>query len=454
MNKYILRTITGRDGSDYLAVVYNGEFSENSPSIIGLQENNIEVMSDRLSAENTSVFLGPLKTNTPYTLKIYEDGNVQQTSFSTSDDCSMIHLDAAVADNVTVALNAVAPLAAASTTFSAYRSASATSPLEVYSSLFQAIERARQAGTGAVVKMNGTDEVYRHGQTGRYYKYQFTASYGYTTNLTDVSNWLSGYLYTHVITSSNARFYGCNWLTAKGTPNEWAKEPNSGGYYYQFGYACTDNKVTKKILLSQSRLKPSQNANMPFNAYVFFTFQNSTISVDAGIYSGGGNGTWKLCISATLNTGYDGFYSGDTICNSTLNSSGEYVADADIQLTVSYTTGKLTLVAKNLTTGKTYTMDYSNSRISGTPCLISSVSYVPDLASNSPVTPDFRCGGYFRNVIQTESKVYTSGGTAYDFYSKSNKTQYSLRYNTDCCDLTSGSSRDIIDIFYDRAYRT
>ena len=29
MNKYILRTITGRDGSDYLAVVYNGEFSEN-----------------------------------------------------------------------------------------------------------------------------------------------------------------------------------------------------------------------------------------------------------------------------------------------------------------------------------------------------------------------------------------------------------------------------------------
>lgn len=88
MNKYILRTITGRDGSDYLAVVYNGEFSENSPSIIGLQENNIEVMSDRLSAENTSVFLGPLKTNTPYTLKIYEDGNVQQTSFSTSDDCT------------------------------------------------------------------------------------------------------------------------------------------------------------------------------------------------------------------------------------------------------------------------------------------------------------------------------------------------------------------------------
>ena len=122
MNKYILRTITGRDGSDYLAVVYNGEFSENSPSIIGLQENNIEVMSDRLSAENTSVFLGPLKTNTPYTLKIYEDGNVQQTSFSTSDDCSMIHLDAAVADNVTVALNGAATLVAASTRFSAYRS--------------------------------------------------------------------------------------------------------------------------------------------------------------------------------------------------------------------------------------------------------------------------------------------------------------------------------------------
>ena len=453
MNKYILRTITGRDGSDYLAVVYNGEFSENSPSIIGLQENNIEVMSDRLSAENTSVFLGPLKTNTPYTLKIYEDGNVQQTSFSTSDDCSMIHLDAAVADNVTVALNAVAPLAAASTTFSAYRSASATSPLEVYSSLFQAIERARQAGTGAVVKMNGTDEVYRHGQTGRYYKYQFTASSGYTTNLTDVSNWLSGYLYTHVITSSNARFYGCNWLTAKGTPNEWAKEPNSGGYYYQFGFAGTDNKVTKKVLLSQARLKPSQNPNMPFSAYVFFTFQTSSISIDAGVISEDANGNWNLLIGTTTGGKWVSV-PGGTICSSTLNSSGEYVADADIQLTMSYITGKLTLNAKNLTTGKTYTLSYSNDLIRGTPCLISSVSYVPHLSGNSPITPDYRCGGYFRNVIQSESKVYTSGGTAYDFYSKSNKTQYSLRYNTDCCDLTSGSSRDIIDIFYDRAYRT
>ena len=453
MNKYILRTITGRDGSDYLAVVYNGEFSENSPLIIGLQENNIEVMSDRLSAENTSVFLGPLKANTSYTLKIYEDGNVQQTSFSTSDDCSMIHLDAADADNVTVALNAVAPLAAASTTFSAYRSASATSPLGVYSSLFQAIERARQAGTGAVVKMNGTDEVYRHGQTGRYYKYQFTASYGYTTNLTDVSNWLSGYLYTHVITSSNARFYGCNWLTAKGTPNEWAKEPNSGGYYYQFGFAGTDNKVTKKVLLSQARLKPSQNPNMPFSAYVFFTFQTSSISIDAGVISEDANGNWNLLIGTTTGGKWVSV-PGGTICSSTLNSSGEYVADADIQLTMSYITGKLTLNAKNLTTGKTYTLSYSNDLIRGTPCLISSVSYVPHLSGNSPITPDYRCGGYFRNVIQSESKVYTSGGTAYDFYSKSNKTQYSLRYNTDCCDLTSGSSRDIIDIFYDRAYRT
>lgn len=453
MNKYILRTITGQDGSDYLAVVYNGEFSENSPLIIGLQENNIEVMSDRLSAENTSVFLGPLKANTSYTLKIYEDGNVQQTSFSTSDDCSMIHLDAADADNVTVALNAVAPLAAASTTFSAYRSASATSPLGVYSSLFQAIERARQAGTGAVVKMNGTDEVYRHGQTGRYYKYQFTASYGYTTNLTDVSNWLSGYLYTHVITSSNARFYGCNWLTAKGTPNEWAKEPNSGGYYYQFGFAGTDNKVTKKVLLSQARLKPSQNPNMPFSAYVFFTFQTSSISIDAGVISEDANGNWNLLIGTTTGGKWVSV-PGGTICSSTLNSSGEYVADADIQLTMSYITGKLTLNAKNLTTGKTYTLSYSNDLIRGTPCLISSVSYVPHLSGNSPITPDYRCGGYFRNVIQSESKVYTSGGTAYDFYSKSNKTQYSLRYNTDCCDLTSGSSRDIIDIFYDRAYRT
>ena len=174
----------------------------------------------------------------------------------------------------------------------------------------------------AVAESNGRIEI-------AFGEHEVTASYGYTTSLTDVNNWLNGYLYTYVITSSNARFYGCNWLTAKGTPNEWAKEPNSGGYYYQFGFACTDNKATKKVLLSQSRLKPSQNGNQPFNAYVFFSIQNSSISLDAGIYSGKGDGNWRICIYG------GGKFDDDAIvCGSTQNSAGEYVADADIQLTV------------------------------------------------------------------------------------------------------------------------
>ncbi len=447
MNKYFLRTVSSTEGKIRLAVVYNGDFSENSPVNVELYNGDTNESSDIISQDNTGVLLSPLCANTSYTLKISEKEKVQHLCFTTSEDGKTIQLDCPSPDDITVMLNAIAPMAAAATTFSTYSSASAASPVGVYASLFQAIDRARQAGTGAVVKINGTSEVYRHGQSGRYYKYQFTASYGYTTSLTDVNNWLNGYLYTYVITSSNARFYGCNWLTAKGTPNEWAKEPNSGGYYYQFGFACTDNKATKKVLLSQSRLKPSQNGNQPFNAYVFFTFQNSSINLDAGIISGKGDGTWRLCIY-----GAGQFTNGDIICGSTQNSAGEYIADADVQLTVSYVSGRLTLVAKNLSTGQSYTLSRDDSRIGGTPCLISSVSYVPDITS--AMTADYRCGGYFRNVIQTESKVYSSSGTAYDFYSKSSKTQYSLRYNTDCCDLTSGSARDVIDIFYDRAYRT
>ena len=50
--------------------------------------------------------------------------------------------------------------------------------------------------------------------------------------------------------------------------------------------------------------------------------------------------------------------------------------------------------------------------------------------------------------------IVTSLKNAYVAHVRKNKKEISLRYNTDCCDLTSGSSRDIIDIFYDRAYRT
>ena len=206
MNKYFLRTVSSTEGKIRLAVVYNGDFSENSPVNVELYNGDTNESSDIISQDNTGVLLSPLCANTSYTLKISEKEKVQHLCFTTSEDGKTIQLDCPSPDDITVMLNAIAPMAAAATTFSTYSSASAASPVGVYASLFQAIDRARQAGTGAVVKMNGTSEVYRHGQSGRYYKYQFTASYGYTTSLTDVNNWLNGYLYTYVITSSNARF--------------------------------------------------------------------------------------------------------------------------------------------------------------------------------------------------------------------------------------------------------
>jgi hypothetical protein len=448
------------NGESHVAVVYSGEYTRGTPTRIAMfnADTPNAKQTGEINEQNTCAILGKISAGLTYAVAIEDDDTARECRISIVEpsknnlkfalmSASKVSLSDGVASEITAD---VAANTDAAVTYSAYSSSGTL--LTTTASMFFAIDRARTSGTNATVKKDGTTLVYTHGTSGRYYKYQFTAYYGYTTSLTDVDNWNSNYYYTHVVMSSNARIHSNNYLMVKGSsPDSWALEPNSGGYYYQFGFASSSYpKVSKKVLLSQARLKPSQNSQ-PFNAYIFFTVQNSSISMDAGIYSGGGNGTWKICMS-----GGGTFTYGDTVCTSSLNGNGEYVASSDVIIEVIYTasTNNIKVNVKNVNTGQIYTLDRTNTAFGGTPATISSVSYVPGLATLAPDTPDYRCGGYLKNVIQTESKLYNSSGTAYDFYSTSAQTHYSLRYNSDCCEVTTGSSRDTIDIYYDKAYRT
>lgn len=464
MNKYTLKSIMDKTDNKHIAIVYNGEFAESMPISVELVNNGSVIQQGNISNDNTSVFFGPLDPNSQYNVKIHEANDVLSTDFTVDADGKLITLSKNLADNINADLNSIAPMAAATTVFLTYQSPSATQALGTYTSLFQAIERARQAGNGSVVKMNGT-EVYRHGQAGRYYKYQFTTSYGYVTSKADADKWLSGYLYSHIIESTSARLYGCNWTTLKGTPAPWEFEPNNGGYYYQHStpsnLAPKFTKATKQVLLSQSRLKLSSNKSQPFNAYVFFSFVSNKMNMDAGLIFDVYAHVWKTCTLVNWPAqGIKKFSVGSVVCGAKQNSAGEYITDTDVELTVSITSKNLTLVVKRLDNGQTATEVLNYMDPSATYSFVSSVSYVP--APTDPhdqnyaytATPDYRCGGYFRNVIQTNSKLYTANGASYPYFSTSEKTYCSLRYNSDCCTVTGGTSRDVIDIFYDREHRS
>jgi len=446
---FVLRTLKNTDGSSTLAVIYDGEYIFEEKTSVLLEDSEGKCFHGTISSEDTSALFGPLSADTLYRLSL-DGARCMQTSIQVNNDGSTFKFPQPLPDEIRADITSVAPRAAAAVTYTVHASASSAS-VGSFPSLFKAIEKARTTGSGAVVKLSGS-EVYRHQQAGRLYKYQFTAAYGYiqSTDTSGINSWLNGYLYTYLINSSDATVYGCNYKMGKGTPNAWALEPNSGGYYYQYNVAgSTYRKIAKNVLLTQARFKPSQGT-MSFNAYIFCTYQNSNISVDLGIMSDG-NGQWKPCTYSAKAGG--GVQTGPVICTSTLNSNGEYVADSDVEITVSYVNGKIDLSVKRLKNGAVTTLSVSHAAITSAsnPCLVSSVSYVPD---RNGKTPDFRCDGYLKNVIQTESKLYNTAGTATNFYSTSSTTQYSLCYNTDCCTLTTGTNKDTIDIFYDRAYRT
>ncbi|HAN21006.1 MAG: hypothetical protein A2Y15_08090 [Clostridiales bacterium GWF2_36_10] len=319
-----------------------------------------------------------------------------------------------------------------------------------YSSMFKAIDNTSVYGYGSYVGKDGPSNVVfiRNNSTSTYYKYQFTAYYGSTTSYSEAQEWVNGYAYTHII-DGTGRLVLNSYSMLKGTPDSWSLEPNNGGYLYKFSNAFNGyRKLYAQINLANASLKPS-TTDQNFNAYIYMSSQNSTVTADAGLYCGWANdGEWRLfsCISGN-------FVDYGVICDSTL-VNGVYRPDANIQMTYSYTTGSITISIKNLSTNVTINRTIYNSSIGGNMSMISATSYVPDIISTQ--TPDYRNGGYLLNVEYQGCKIYDTYNTAYDFWFTSSAVNYTMVYNNDCCATVSAGSgsnyKQIVTIFYDRAY--
>lgn len=325
-----------------------------------------------------------------------------------------------------------------------YAYTSGGSRIGIYDSMFKAIDATYSYGSGAYVKKDDSQVVFTRGSASTYYKYQFTAYYGSTTSVSEADDWINGYQYSHVIRGDGTIYK--NSYSAIGTPDAWSLEPQSGGYVYKFAKVYNDyRKMSATIELANARLKASPSGEQNFNAYVYMSSQNGSVTADAGILCGWANGgDWVLCSNVGGN-----FQSYGKICGSTL-VNGEYVPDANIQMTYSYTTGSITLTVKNLSTGVVLTQTVYDSRIGGNMALISGTSYVPDISAER--TPDLRTGAYFKNIIYKDWKIYNSSGTSYAFWATSTPTNYVLTYNDDCCTLSRTSTSETVDIFYDRPY--
>jgi len=452
---YFVRPIQNVDGTQMVAVVFSGQYERAQATMIKLT-GNCEVLTGQISQQNTAAILGPIVAFEKYQIDITEDEAIYKAEFLMgTDGCLM---DFRTINETDICADIIATVSHASTaatvTYTVHKPATSTVPIggKTYTSLFEAINACRIAGTGAVVKMNGSTEVFCYGQSNRYYTYQFTASYGYVTTVAAAQQWLSNYVYSYVIQSWDARIYGANYKTLKGTAPSWALEPNSGGYYYQYSqYQNGYKKVSMTAGMSQAKLRLSDNSNQPFVAYVFINVHDANKFYDLGLVFNNDNHCWNtVCNPETGVT-----YSGDrTICSASF-SNGEWIADGPVDIVVEMTTTGIQATLTNKVTNKKGIITVKDTGFcSTTPnlVLVPAVSYVPLISKFE--TPDFRCGGYFTNVQLTNCLIYNAAGTAYSFYATSNATNMSLVYNTDCCNVSATTAKTTVNIAYNRAYTT
>lgn len=451
---YDLKIAVRSDGRKMLAIEYDANSISSKPIVITVVDDgkNVE-FQEVISSECSCAFVGPIEPGMKYTLSLTDGEFSHEEGFSISQDGKVNTLNI---QNEEVLRNK----AATSSYLYYVYSATSSTPI-IKESLFQAIEQARVLGSGAYVKFQNTTEVYRHGISGRYYRYQFTASYGYVSSKSDADAWISGYNYAYVIQSSNGRVYATSYKTLKGTAPTWALEPNSGGYYYQYShYNKNYNKAEMRVNLTQAKLKLSENANQPFNAYAFINVHNANAGYDLGIIFSNTSHTWNM-VCMPYNSGSVTYSEGNTqICAASQNSNGEWVANADVKIAVELTSTGLKATITNISNNLTKNITVVNSKISSSAVnqvFVPAVSYVPSAATElmlSTQTPDFRCGGYFKNVKLSDCKVFNKSGSSYVFYATSSATDMSLVYNDDCCTVTATSSATTVNIAYDKPYRS
>lgn len=451
MTRYRIGLIRDARNNLSVAIAYCQNYPHVAQTTVRLS-NNDATMFGEISQNNTCVLLNGISTDAAYQMDIMAPDRVISGIIEICDDGSIAFAGVDNDANAMVEVQNTAAMMRATYIFQTYTSSGALSGS--YASLFRAVDKARQLGSNAYVMLNGA-EVFRYGISGRYYRYQFTANYGYVTSTSAADAWVNGYNCACVIQSNNAKIYAATINALKGSVSSWMKEPNHGAYYYQYSLNSTDKSASATVKLSQAKLKPSQNVDQWFVPYVYINVHNSTSTYDLGICYNDYFGAWTLASNPAIDhsdTSKRPVCSGEhEIAHVTENSSGELIADGDIKITVTCTASAVTATVTNTTTGAEGTITFNTTAFaSGNHAFLLAVSYVP--AYNG--TPDYRCEGYFKNVKLTNCSVVTAGGTSNQFYSSSTRTSTAFAYNTDCCTVTAAASSTTVDIAYDKAYRT
>ena len=315
------------------------------------------------------------------------------------------------------------------------------------SSLFKAIDAISTWENGAYVLESDIGEpVFTTNNASTYYMYQSTTYYGCTASLATANSWANDFAYSHII-YGNGKFYE-NGYASTNPPDDWALEPQSGGYVYKYSYvSSTFETVYETLNFTQAKLRESIDPSRPYNAYVYIASQNRNGTAEGGIVCTAANyGNWYLFYKRTTTS--QPTITSNIVCGSTL-FDGVYTPNADLELVYSHANGSFTISVKNLSTNHVYSSNaITDKGVAGSPALISATSYVP-VNQDFTHTPDYQSGGYFKNVHYSQCYLADNQGNTYDFWASSSHTHYTLEYNDDYCTYTEGSSYEDVNIVYD-----
>jgi hypothetical protein len=436
-----LSALTNKKEETMLCITYFGTLNKNNLVTVDVTNaSSIHSINNKITTENTSTLIGPIKLGVTYKIAIKE--TPLRTEYTGTFSISK---DPKENSNFIIDYNLNGKkftIKTPQSTQQYYAYEKDGTQIGSHSSLYKAINSTYSYGAGSYVKNNDSEIVFTRGSSSTYFKYQFTNYCGSTTLISNADSWIDNYSYSHVI-RGDGTFYKNSYVFQNGIPDKWSLEPQSGGYVYKFSKADNNyRKVSATILLKDARLKKPAEGDQQYNAYVYMSAQNERVTADAGIYCGhAAGGDWKICSNV------DGkFKTYQKICGSKL-VDGEYVPDADIQMTYSYSNGALMLIVKNLTTNVTATpVLVYNSKIGGNMALISGTSFVPDITPFQ--TPDYKVDAYFKNIVYQDWRIYDSYGNSYDFGPTSSTTNYSLQYNDDYCNYAGNSVSEKVDILY------
>ena len=452
-----LAALYNRKEQAMLSVVYNGKLDQDTryTVIISDQDAWNVVGSGTITADNTGVMIGPVEEGHTYQLSVQQKSKINKYygTFSVQKNAlgeEQLTVDQKLFDvndnGVTVEV-AVPASPAQTVTYSGYHG-DGSLIFSGFSSLFKAIDSISTWENGAYLleSDNGQQVFTTTNSASTYYLYQHTTYYGSSTSLDAANAWIEDFTCSHVI-DGNGNFYK-NSYAGTGQPDDWALEPESGGYFYKYSYASSTYRTVYETLdFTQAKLRESTDAARPYNAYVCISSQDGNGSAEGGIvclaYS---PGNWYLYYKRTDTS--QPTITDSLVCGSTM-VGGVYTPNANLELVYSYAQGSFTIKVKNLSTNKVDSSPVITDKgIGGSPVLISTTSYVP-VTRDFNHTPDYQAGGYLQNVRYSQSYLADDNGNTLDFWASNRPTHYVLAYNDDYCTYTEGNSYEDVSIIYD-----